>query len=68
MNFKSIDEGENEDLVREFSKEEERKELCECDNSKSPRSDRVNFVLVKVFWDDIKADIMKVMSEFHLND
>jgi len=49
MNFKSIDEGENEDLVREFSKEEERKGLWECDSSKSPRSNGVNFVVLKVF-------------------
>lgn len=47
------------ELVREFSKEEVRRAVWECDSSKSPAPYRVNFRFVKELWEDIKDDVLR---------
>jgi hypothetical protein len=67
MGFKCIDSESKEDMVREFSEEEVQKVVWECESTKSPGPDGVNFGFVKEFWEDIKDDFIRVMREFHEN-
>jgi hypothetical protein len=65
VNFKRINSTDKDEMVQEFSEEEVRQAVLDCESSKSPGPDGVNFGFVKEFWDDIKADFMRVMNEFH---
>jgi hypothetical protein len=65
MEFKKINNAEREELVQEFSEDEVRMAVWECDSSKSPGPDGVNFGFVKEFWDEVKDDFIRVMREFH---
>jgi hypothetical protein len=67
MEFKKISIDDRDELVREFSEEEVRMAVWECESSKSPGPDGVNFGFIKEFWDDIKEDFITVMGEFHSN-
>ncbi|PNX72998.1 cysteine-rich receptor-like protein kinase [Trifolium pratense] len=67
MSFKCIENEIKDDMVREFSEEEVRKAVWECESTKSPGPDGVNFGFVKEFWEDMKDDFMRVMREFHEN-
>ncbi|XP_058761128.1 uncharacterized protein LOC131634473 [Vicia villosa] len=47
VNFKRINSMNNEELIKEFSEEEIRKAVWECENSKSPGPNDVNFGFIK---------------------
>jgi hypothetical protein len=68
MNFKRVDNFENEKLVEEFTEEGVRSAVWECESTKRPGPDGVNFGFIKEFWEDIKDDFILVMTEFHTND
>jgi hypothetical protein len=55
-------------LVEEFTEEGVRSAVWECESTKSPGPDGVNFGFIKEFWEDIKDDFILVMTEFHTND
>lgn len=67
MIFKRVNNNENKELVKIFTEEEDIKAVWECDSSKSPWLNRVNFGFIKEFWEDIKIDFMRVMIDFHTN-
>ena len=41
--------------------------VWDCDSYKSRGLDGVNFGFIKDFWEDIKGDVMRFISEFHRN-
>ncbi|PNX85672.1 cysteine-rich receptor-like protein kinase, partial [Trifolium pratense] len=67
VEFKTISNADQENLTREFSEEEVRKAVWECESSKSPGPDGVSFEFVKEFWDEVKDDFYRVVAEFHSN-
>lgn len=67
IEFNQVSEEDREEMVREFSDEEVRKAVWECEGSKSPGLDEVNFKFIKEFWKDIKEEFFRVMREFHSN-
>jgi hypothetical protein len=67
MDFNCIGVEENAVLTAEFSEEEIRKAVWECESSKCPGPDGINFGFIKEFWDVIKVDFQRFISEFHTN-
>jgi len=54
-------------ITKPFSIEEVRAVVWECDNFKCPGHDGINFGFIKDFWDILKDDVMRFLSEFHRN-
>lgn len=67
MTFKNLKEGDKNALIQEFSEEDIRTAVWDCDNDKSLGPNGVNFKFVKEFWNELKADFFRVMTEFHQN-
>ena len=67
MNFKTVEGDHSKELVREFSEDKVRKAIWECDSSKSPGPDGVNFGVVNEFWENIKDDFLRMVAEFYTN-
>ncbi|MCI40696.1 cysteine-rich receptor-like protein kinase, partial [Trifolium medium] len=44
-----------------------KKAVWDCDSEKSPGPDGVSFGFIKDFWEDLKADFIQFLSEFHKN-
>ena len=53
------------DLIRSFEEEEVRKAVLDCDGSKSPGPDGYSLTFFQKCWEEIKADVMLVMNDFH---
>jgi len=58
---------EGRGLIKPFSEVEVKAAVWNCDSFKSPGPNGVNFGFIKDFWEDIKGDIMRFISEFHQN-
>jgi hypothetical protein len=54
-------------LIISFSQEEVKQAIWDCDSFKSPGPDGVSFGLIKEFWELIKDDFMRFLTEFHCN-
>ena len=54
-------------LILPFSQEEVKQAIWDCDSFKSPGPDGVSFGFLKEFWELIKEDFMRFMTEFHRN-
>jgi hypothetical protein len=67
LSFKSLSYAEGGSLIKLFSEDEVRTAVWDCDNYKSPGPDGVNFGFIKEFWDVIKGDVMRFLSDFHRN-
>jgi hypothetical protein len=67
FNFMQIDEVESTRLEEKFTEEEIKQAVWDCENLKSPGPDGVSLGFVKDFWEELKDDIFKFMSEFHEN-
>ncbi|PNX83760.1 cysteine-rich receptor-like protein kinase, partial [Trifolium pratense] len=67
FNFKRIEAEVNAALIDVFSEEEVRNAVWDCESLENPGPDGVNFEFVKEFWEDIKVDFLRVMTEFHTN-
>ncbi|MCH80227.1 cysteine-rich receptor-like protein kinase [Trifolium medium] len=65
FSFKKIDEAESNMLVEKFTEEEIKQAVWDCENMKSPGPDGVSFGFIKDFWEDVKGDIFRFMTEFH---
>jgi len=64
VRFNSISEAYNELLVGEFSKEEIRTAVWNCESSKSPGPDGFNFGFIKFCWEILRMDVMSAVKDF----
>jgi len=64
VRFNSISAEDNELLVGDFSEEEIRAAVWNCDSSKSLGLDGFNFGFLKYCWDIIKLDVLSAMKDF----
>jgi hypothetical protein len=54
-------------LTKPFSEAEVKAAIWDCDSFKSPGPDGINFGFYKDFWEELKGDVMRFVSEFHRN-
>jgi hypothetical protein len=54
-------------LIRQFTVEEVKQAVWDCDSFKSPGPDGINFGFIKQFWHILKEDFMRFIMEFHRN-
>jgi hypothetical protein len=54
-------------LTKPFSEAEVKAAVWDCDSYKSPGPDGINFGFYKDFWDVLRGDVMRFISEFHRN-
>jgi len=66
--FKQLSYAEGRSLILPFTEAEVKVAVWDCDSFKSPGPDGVNIGFIKDFWEDIKGDVMRFISEFHRND
>ncbi|CAI8583093.1 unnamed protein product [Vicia faba] len=52
-------------LIGKSEKSDVKRVVWDCENSKSLGSHGVNFGFIKEFWEMIKADLLRFISEFH---
>jgi len=64
VRFNSISEADNELLVGEFSEEEIRTAVWNCESSKSPGPDGFNFGFIKFCWEILRMDVMSAVKDF----
>jgi len=65
--FNTLTYAEGSGLIKPFLEGEVKAAVWDCDNFKSPGPDGVNFGLIKDFWEEVKGDVMRFISEFHKN-
>jgi hypothetical protein len=65
--FRRLSQVESDSLTKPFSEAEVKAAVWDCDSYKSPGPDGVNFGFYKDFWEDLKVDVMRFISEFHRN-
>ena len=65
--FKQLTYAEGRSLILPFTETEVKNAVWDSDSFKSPCSDGVNLGFIKDFWEDIKGDVMRFISEFHRN-
>jgi len=65
--FKTLSHAESNGLIKPFSAIEVKEAIWGCDSFKSPGPDGVNFGFIKEFWEELKDDVMRFISEFHRN-
>ena len=54
-------------MIKPFSLDEVKVAMWDYDSYKSRGPDGINFGFIKDFWLDMKDDIMRFISEFHMN-
>lgn len=67
MPFTQITQEEAVALTVEFSEEEIRRAVWDCESSKSPGPDGFNFFFIKEFWGIIENDVIAYIQEFQKN-
>jgi hypothetical protein len=67
LRFRRLFGAEGSALTRPFSESEVKAAVWDCDSFKSPGPDGVNFGFIKDFWEDMKGDVLRFISEFHRN-
>jgi hypothetical protein len=67
LRFRRLSVVERSSLTRPFSESEVKDAIWDCDSFKSPGPDGVNFGFIKDFWEEMKGDVMRFISEFHRN-
>ncbi|GAU30513.1 hypothetical protein TSUD_18930 [Trifolium subterraneum] len=67
LHFPSLSFAEGGSLVKSFSVVEVKAAIWDCDSYKSPGPDGVNFGFLKEFWEEMQVDIMRFITEFHMN-
>jgi hypothetical protein len=65
--FRTLSVGDRSSLTKPFSEAEVRAAIWDCDSFKSPGPDGINFGFYKDFWEELKGDVMRFVSEFHRN-
>lgn len=61
--FKKIIAADNAFLTAQFSEVEIKSAVWDCEDSKSLRSDRITFEFINEFWEVIKGDCLRFVSE-----
>jgi len=67
INFRTLSHREGAVLIKPFSLEEVKAAVWDGENFKCPGPDGVNLGFIKDFWDILKDDLMRFLSEFHRN-
>jgi hypothetical protein len=67
LRFRRLSVVEGSGLTRPFSESEVKDAVWDCDSFKSLGPDGVNFGFIKDFWEEMKGDVMRFISEFHRN-
>jgi hypothetical protein len=65
--FKQLTLVEYGSLTSPFLEAEVKATVWDCDNFKSPGPDGINFGFFKDFWEELKGDVMRFITEFHQN-
>jgi hypothetical protein len=66
LHFRQLSQTESGNLIKPFSEAEVKVAVWDCDSYKSPGDD-INFGFYKEFWEDLRGDVMRFISEFHRN-
>ena len=53
------------DLVRPFEEEEVKRAVFDCGGNKSPGLDGYSLPFFQKCWEEVKSDVMSIMSDFH---
>jgi hypothetical protein len=67
LNFRQLTVTQGGGLTCPFSLEEVKQAVWDCESFKSPGPDGINFGFIKEFWQELKDDFMKFLSDFHRN-
>jgi len=67
LRFRTLLNREGAALVRPFTIEELKTAVWDCDSFKCPGLDGVNLGFIKDFWEDLKADLLRFVTDFHRN-
>jgi len=67
LNFRRLSLLEAGSLTRIFTLEEVKRAMWDCDSYKSPGPNGISFGFIKQFWNYLKDDCMRFVSEFHRN-
>jgi len=67
LNFCMLSYRDGAAFVKPFSMEELKVAVWDCDSFKCSGPDGVNFGFIKDFWEDLKADMLRFVSDFHRN-
>lgn len=62
-----MEEGVSATLERPFTKEEVKTAVWDCNGSKTRGPDGYTLEFFKIFWELVKEDVMKFISDFHSN-
>jgi hypothetical protein len=65
--FNRIRDEENSCLITELTEEEIKRAVWDCESLKCPGPDGIDFGFIKEFWEVIKEDFKRFISEFHSN-
>jgi len=65
--FNTLSYAEGNSLIKPFSEGEVKAAMWDCDSFKSPEPDGASFGFIKDFWEDIKGDVIRFISDFHRN-
>jgi hypothetical protein len=67
LQFRQLSQTESRGLTKPFSEAEVKEAVWDCDSYKSPGPDGINFGFYKDFWENLRGDVMRFVSEFHRN-
>jgi hypothetical protein len=67
LQFRQLSQVESGSLTTPFAEVEVKVVVWDCDSYKSPGPDGINFGFIKDFWEELRGDIMRFISEFHRN-
>ncbi|XP_017630561.1 uncharacterized protein LOC108473488 [Gossypium arboreum] len=65
LNFKRLKGTKVEKLEEPFSREEIREAVWSCEESKAPGPDGFNMCFFRKYWNTIKEDLFRMMSDFY---
>jgi len=67
LSFNTLTTAEGTGLIKPFTEAEVKAAVWDCESFKSPGPDGVHFGFIKDFWDQLKGDVMRFISDFHRN-
>jgi hypothetical protein len=67
LNFKQLSHVESVSLTKPLSEAKVKATVWDCVSYKSPGPDEINFGFYKDFWEELRGDVMRFISEFHRN-